>query len=83
MYTNALILLIKVCQLIRNFVCDVTNHNKFGSVLTAVNEARKYIYLIFDHMYFHIPMVFQYNAAHNSLMQPPYYKAVSGTPPRL
>ena len=38
MYTHILILLIKVCQLLRKYICGVTRHKTFGFGLTVVNE---------------------------------------------
>ena len=52
MYTHILVLLIKGCQLLRNFICNVTQCNPFGLVLTYVNEFRRCIVFILDDIMF-------------------------------
>ena len=48
--THTLILLLKGCQLFRNYICNATHHNPFGLVLTAVNEVCKHIFYILDNI---------------------------------
>ena len=56
--THTLILLIKGCQLFRNYVCDATHNNPFYLGLTAVNELCKHIFYILDDIYFSFTKVY-------------------------
>ena len=38
------------CQLVKNYICDETNHNSFGLVLTALHEVCKHKYYILDNI---------------------------------
>ena len=40
MYTHLLILLIKVCQLFRNYMCDAPHNKPFGLGSIDVNEVK-------------------------------------------
>ena len=48
MYTHILNLLIKVCKMFRNFLCDVIHHKQFGLGLTYINKVCRYIVFTFD-----------------------------------
>ena len=50
MYTYTLPLWIKGFQLFRNFMCDVTHHNRFGLVLTFINKVCKHKHFILENM---------------------------------
>ena len=56
--TYTLILLIKGCQLLRNYMCNVNHHNPFGSGLAAVNEVCNHILYILDDIYISFTKVY-------------------------
>ena len=39
-------------------MCDATNHNSYGSGLTAVNKFLKKIVYMLDDILFHLPMFY-------------------------
>ena len=56
--THTLILLIKVCQLFINYMCNATHHNPFGLRLNSVNEVCKHIFHIIDDLIFPFTKVY-------------------------
>ena len=43
--TQILILSIRGCQLLSNYICDATHNMSYGLVLTYVNQVRKHLFL--------------------------------------
>ena len=80
--THTLILLMKCCQFFRNYMCNVTHHNPFGSGLTSVNEVCKRIFYIFDDIYFSFIQIYMiYCGSWLSYVEAKYQSSLWISPP--
>ena len=62
-------------------MCDATNHKSYGLGLTSFNKVRKHKYFTHENITIFFYQWFYDNAEPGSLMLPPDFNAVYGTPP--